>query len=237
VRAFVRVADTLVDDYDVIELLHRLASDCVELLTVDAAGLMLSDQRGNLQVVASSSERARLLELFQLEADQGPCLYCFQTGQQVSAPDLAADLASWPQFVGQANAEGFRSAYSLPLRLRAETIGALNLFCTEPGPIPIEDLDVAQALADVATVGIIQARAIRHGEMVAEQLQTALNHRVIIEQAKGVLAERGRLDMSEAFAQLRSYARCNNQRLSDLARAVVERTIDTNTVLGPRDRR
>src|SRR5258708_6870661 len=125
VRAFVRVADALVDDYDVIELLDRLASDCVELLSVDAAGLMLSDQRGNLQVVASSSERAGLLELFELQADQGPCLHAFQTGQPVSAPDLGAEAACWPRFAEQAYEEGFRSAYSLPLRLRADTIGAL----------------------------------------------------------------------------------------------------------------
>ncbi|MGH3795387.1 MAG: GAF and ANTAR domain-containing protein [Pseudonocardiaceae bacterium] len=225
------LADTLVDDYDVIELLHGLAADCAALLAVDAAGLMLSDQRGKLHVVASSTERARLLELFQLQADQGPCLDCFQTGQPVSAADLADYADIWPRFVVQGRREGYRSAHGLPMRLRSETIGTLNLFRADPGPIPAGDLQIGQALADVATIGIMQERAIRRGEVVAEQLQTALNTRVVIEQAKGVLAERGQLDMADAFAQLRSYARNHNQRLSDLARAVIVSANDVQAVL------
>nr|WP_308259332.1 GAF and ANTAR domain-containing protein [Pseudonocardia sp. H11422] len=186
-----------------------MALDCVALLPVDAAGLLLSDQRGALQVASSSTEQVHLLELLQLQADEGPCPDCFRTSRQVAVPDLR-EVTDWPRFGAHTQAAGFRSVYALPLRLRAETIGALNLFGGRPGPLSADELRIAQALADVATTGILHERAVRHREVLAEQLQTALNIRVITEQAKGVLAERGRLDLAHTFDLLRGHARSNN---------------------------
>ncbi|MQA11473.1 MAG: ANTAR domain-containing protein [Pseudonocardiaceae bacterium] len=235
-EALVSLADTLVDDYDVIELMHRLVGYCVELLAIDAAGLLLTDQRGDLHVVASSAEPAMTVEMFELEADEGPCLECFRTRSAVTAPTLREAAERWPRFTTRAEHAGFQSMYALPLRLRNETIGALNFFGTEPGPLPSSDLRLGQALADVATIGVLQERAIRQRTMLAEQLQSALNSRVIIEQAKGVLAERGNLDMTAAFNLLRSHARSTNQRLSDLAQGIVNRVISTGELLDTDDR-
>lgn len=220
-EAFVDLADTLVADYDVLDLLYRLADVCVELLAADAAGLLLSDQRGHLEPVAASTEGTRLLELFQLQTDQGPCLDCFRSGAPVTCTDLAQAEDRWPRFAAHAVAEGFASVHALPLRLRTEVIGALNLFCTAPGPLPDADLRLAQALADVATIGILHERAVRRGEVLAEQLQHALNSRIVLEQAKGALAERAGIDPDEAFLRLRRHARAHNLRLTELARAVV----------------
>jgi len=203
-RAFVGLADTLVYDYDIIDLLDRLVGYSVELLAADAAGIMLVDSQRNLQVVASSQEDADVLDLLQLEADQGPCVECFRTQSAVSVPDLADAAGRWPVFVAAVEWRGaYRSVHALPLRLRREAIGAMNLFHREPGSLPDADLALGQALADVATIGILSERAIRRGEVVTEQLQTALNNRVIIEQAKGILAQRGNLSMNAAFDRLR----------------------------------
>lgn len=221
-EVFVELADTLVDDFDLIDFLHRLTGRCVELLGVSAAGLLLTDQRGALRVVAASSEQTRLLELLQLQTDEGPCPECFHTGKPVTVTDLAAETRRWPRFVAAAREIGFRSVHALPMRLRTEIIGALNLFDTRPGVLPAQTVQLGRALADVATIGLLQARAISRREMLAEQLQTALNSRVIIEQAKGVLAERRHIDMDRSFALLRSTARTSNRRLSDLSRAIVD---------------
>ncbi len=231
IEAFVAMADTMVDDFDVVDLLQTLVEQSVELLAADAAGLMLADQRGGLQVMASSSEQTRLIELFQLQNDEGPCLECFRSGDQVLVADIASEVDRWPHFVPEAERQGFRSVYALPLRLRTETIGALNLFHSQRDALPSDDLGVGQALADVATIGILQERAIQRTETLSEQLQVALNSRVVIEQAKGVLAERGNLDMDAAFALLRGFARANNHKLSVVARGVVDGTVDTSTVL------
>jgi len=218
---FVEMADTLVDDFDVIDFLHVLAERCVQLLGVSAAGLLLADQQGALQVVAASSERTRLLELFQLQTDQGPCVDCFRSGQPVSVADLPA-AGRWPRFAAAAAEVGFAAVHALPMRLRTEVIGALNLFDTKAGPLDEGKLRVGQALADVATIGLLQQRAISRRDIVTEQLQTALNSRVLIEQAKGVLAERLHLDVDKAFTMLRSGARNHNRRLSELAQAIVD---------------
>ena len=231
-EAFVSLADTLVTDYDVIDLLHRLCSDSVRLLPVDAAGLMLSDQRGALRVVSSSTEQAHLVELFQLEANEGPCVACFRTSLQVFSADLGHEVR-WPRFVERARQAGYRSVHALPLRLRSETIGVLNLFVRTPGVLAPQALRVGQALADVATIGILQERALRRQEVLAEQLQAALNSRVIIEQAKGMLAERAQIDLSEAFTLLRTHARARQQRLSDLARDVVSGATIPDLLLDP----
>jgi transcriptional regulator with GAF, ATPase, and Fis domain len=231
-EAFVALADTLVADYDVIEVLHQLTMECVALLRVDAAGLLLSDERGSLQMAAASTERARVVELFQLQSDEGPCLDCFRTSRPITAPDLRG-MTEWPRFIAHTLDTGYRSVHAVPMRLRTETIGALNLFAIQPHALGPDDLRIAQALADVATIGILQERAIRRREVLAEQLQVALNSRVIIEQAKGVLAERGQLEMERAFEVLRGYARSTQQRLSDVALDVANRTIAADVVLGP----
>ena len=220
---FVEMADTLVADFDVIDFLHALAERCVQLLGVSAAGLLLTDQQGALQVVAASSERTRLLELFQLQTDQGPCVDCFRTGQSVSVTDLPA-AGRWPRFTAAAAEVGYAAVHALPMRLRDEVIGALNLFDTDPGPLDAGTLRIGQALADVATIGLLQQRAIRRRDDLTEQLQTALNSRILIEQAKGVLAERLQVHLDDAFALLRDSARRRNRRLSDLAQAVVDGT-------------
>ncbi|WP_330275442.1 GAF and ANTAR domain-containing protein [Lentzea sp. NBC_00516] len=220
-QAFVQLADTLVDDYDVVDVLHRLVDHCVQLLDATAAGLMLSDQRGGLRVVAYSSDQTRMLELFQLQASEGPCLECVQTGEPVLVADLKTATERWPRFARLAIEEGFASVHAVPMRLRRETIGALNLFRRETGALGDEDLLVVRALADTATIGILQERAIRRGEVVTEQLQTALNSRVVIEQAKGVLAFAGNLEMEKAFQALRDYARNRGRRLADVARELV----------------
>ncbi|WP_407661473.1 ANTAR domain-containing protein [Frankia nepalensis] len=236
-EAFVTLADSLVADYDVADLLHRLAHHCVNLLDVAAAGLLLADSRGTLRVVATSSETSRLLELFQLQHDQGPCLDCFHSGTAIIVPDIALVADRWPIFAVGTQAAGYRSVHALPMRLRDEVIGTLNLFGTRPGPLTDADTRIGQALADVATIAILQERAIRHHEILAEQLQHALTSRIVIEQAKGVLAERGGLDMDQAFNRLRRYARNTNTRLTDLARGIVEGTVDSTVVLATRPRR
>jgi GAF domain-containing protein len=203
-----------------IDFLHVLTERCVQLLGVSAAGLLLTDEQDTLQVVAASSERTRLLELFQLQTDQGPCVDCFRTGRPVSVADLPS-AGRWPRFTAAAADAGFAAVHALPMRLRTEIIGALNFFDTDPGALDAGKLRVGQALADVATIGLLQHRAISQRDTLTEQLQTALNSRVLIEQAKGMVAERLHLDMAEAFVLLRGTARSHNRRLSDLATAIV----------------
>jgi GAF domain-containing protein len=233
-RAFVSLADTLVDDYDIIDLLDRLIGYSVELLAADAAGIMLADPRAELRAVAASSEDAQLMELLQLQAQQGPCLDCFHNVTPVSVADLARATHRWPDFVATVRKQGsYRSVCALPLRLRGQSIGALGLFHRRPGLLPATDLALGQAFADVATIGILQERAIHHSEVVNEQLQTALNGRVIIEQAKGILAEHFGLSTEEAFHRLRGYVRGRNLRLAETARQLVEREIDPTALIAP----
>lgn len=232
---FVVLADTLVDDYDVVELLDQLVHSCVRLLRVTAAGLLLDDQRGSLSLVASSSEETRLLEIFQLQTNQGPCMDCVRTGTTVASEDLAADLERWPVFVPEALAAGFQSVTAVPLRLRDETIGGLNMFSDTPRLLAEEDRRLAQALADVATIGILQQRAVHRTTVLAEQLQHALSSRVVIEQAKGVLAERNNVGMDLAFQALRKHARDNNLKLGDVAAGVVRGRITPNVTPSTRD--
>jgi GAF domain-containing protein len=231
-ETFVALADSLVDDYDVVDLLDRLVTSTVGLLDVTAAGLLLDDQKGNLTLVASSNEESRLLEIFQLQSDQGPCLDCVRSGAMVTSPDLAASAERWPLFVPAALAIGFRSVVAVPLRLRDQTIGGLNLFHAEVAPLTHDDERLAQALADVATIGILQHRSTHRSIMVAEQLQHALNSRVVIEQAKGVIAERNNIGMDAAFGALRRHARNNNLKLTELALAVTRNEVDVGVITG-----
>src|ERR1700733_6544586 len=226
-ETFVELTDTMVADFDVIDFLHLLTDRSARLLDVSAVGLLLADPRGELRVVAASSEAARLLELLQLEGDQGPCLDCFRPGLPVTSADLSAD-DRWPQFAVAARLAGFAAVQALPMRLRDQVVGALNLFRDAP-----DDVRVGQALADVATIGLLHERSMRRRDALNEQLQSALNSRVVIEQAKGKLAERLGVDMSEAFIVLRDHARSHNRRLSEVARAFVE---GTEAIINPRPR-
>lgn len=225
---FVDLADTLVADFDVIDFLHMLATRSVELLDADAAGIMLADHDGGLHVMASSAEEARLLELYELQNDEGPCLDCFRSGRPVARDDLPSMRSSWPAFTEQLRLLGFHSAQAVPMRLRAETIGALNLFRREPGRLSEADLGIGQAMADVATVGLIQERSIAARELLATQLQTALTSRVRLEQAKGMLAERTGLPMDQAFRLMRDYARGRGRRLTDVAAQIIDGSLDQN---------
>ncbi len=232
-QTFVQLADTLGDDFDVIDLLTVLADRSVELLDAAAAAILLADHQGVLHVVAASSEQARLLELFQLQNHEGPCLDCVSTGRAVVNQDLTTS-PQWPRFGAEAGAEGFLCVQALPLRLRDNVIGALNVFVDDRVVVSDADLSVAQALADVATIAVLQDQAAREGRMVTAQLQVALHSRVAIEQAKGVLAERGHVDMDEAFARLRRYARDQKRQLSVVATELVEGklTLDAPVSLG-----
>jgi len=235
-EAFVEMADTLVDDFDIIDFLHTLAERCVQLLDVDAAGIMLAAPDGRLHALAASSENARLLELFELQSDAGPCLDAFHTGKPVVNADLAASQERWPKFAEAARDTGFVSAHALALRLRENVIGALNLFVAEPRELTEADVRTGQALADVAAIGILAQRGAHKSELLAAQLQNALTSRVVIEQAKGVLAGRRRITVDQAFVLLRGHARSHNLRLSDLAREVTEESDAAAELLGPRRR-
>lgn len=235
-EAFVGLADTLVDDYDVIELLHRLTTYCVRLLPIEAAGILLSDQRGELRVVASSTEEARIVQQFAVESGEGPGVECFRNSREVAVADLRDDGQRWREFAERAEKSGFRAVNAVPLRLRSQTIGALSIFRAEPGLLTAEDTKIGQGLADMATISILHERALSQRTVLVEQLQFALSSRVIIEQAKGVLAERCRVDMGEAFAMLRKHARNNNLRLADVAKGVVAGTVELSQVSAPQRR-
>jgi GAF domain-containing protein len=223
---FVRLADTMVDDYDVVDLLDQLVTACVQVLGVTAAGLLLDDQKGNLALVASSSHESRLLELFVLQNNEGPCLDCVRTGTAVTTGNLDDDRARWPLFVPAARMAGFRSVAAVPMRLREQTIGGLTLFRDRPESVSLVNRRLAQAFADVATIGILQQRSLHRSHLLSEQLQAALTSRIVIEQAKGVVAERDRLTMDDAFGLLRRYARDHNLKLTEVAQAVVTSGLD-----------
>jgi GAF domain-containing protein len=224
-RTLVELSDTLVDDFDLVELLITLTNRCVEVLDVAAAGIMLASADGRLRMVASSSPALRLLELFEEQFEEGPCPDSYRTGKPVINLDLADVGDLWPRFGPRAIAAGFRSAHALPMRLRARTIGALNLLRVDDGQLNSADVAVAQVFADAATIGILQHRAAIEADVLNAQLQGALNSRIVIEQAKGVVAESLGDDMEQAFRRLHQYARNNNKRLTDVARSVVDKTL------------
>ena len=237
VRALVEMADTLVGDFDVVELLTGLASRCVELLGISAAGVMVATVQGDVRLVASSSEAMRVLELFELQAEEGPCLYAYRSGEPVDHLVLAAGSDPWPRFSVAAVEAGFESVFALPLRLRDTTIGALNLFSVGVVPMSEPNTVVARAFADLAAISILQHRSADEHQRTNEQLSYALNSRIVIEQAKGIIAERSGVDLSVAFDRLRGYARDHNLRLTEVAHAAVDGTLDPDAWSLPDARR
>lgn len=196
-----------------------MAATCEEVLDVEAVGIMLEDQQGRMKVLASSNEEMRLLDLMQVQANEGPCWDAAQTGRCVFEPDLA-NSTRWPRFGPQAIEAGFGAAFALPLRLRHRTIGALNLFKRKPGDLSTQDLQIAEVLASIAAIGLISHQAMRHQEILATQLQNALDSRIVIEQAKGVIAERAGVDIGTAFNVLRKIARSSRRSITDIATEV-----------------
>ncbi|WP_233549589.1 GAF and ANTAR domain-containing protein [Cellulomonas rhizosphaerae] len=231
VQAFVEIAEGLARGVDAVDLLDRLAHNCVSILDVASAGLLLADDRGQLHVIAASSQAARELEVFQVQRDEGPCRDAYHSGESVDVPDLAAAAERWPQFVVAARKAGFESLHAVPLRLRASILGAMGLFGTQSGTLDDADHALAQALADVASVALVQERATADQAALAGHLQAALASRIAIEQAKGVIAYAGDLDVGQAFDRLRRYARDHNLRLTDVATAVVARDLTSHAVL------
>ncbi len=229
-EVFVELADTLVEEFDVVDLLQTLTERCVELIDTDAAGLMLDDQRGNLRLIAHTHESARLLELFELQQQEGPCLDCFATGQVLANIDLAAATERWPSFTQAAREVGFGTSHAVPLRLRRQVIGALNLFAAGRRPLDDDSLAVARGLADIATIGLLHERAVRDQVALSEQLQTALHSRILIEQAKGVLSAQTGTSVEAAFALMRTHARRTGRPLTEVAGAVVAGQVDAGAL-------
>ena len=225
-ETFATLADTLVAGFDVVDLLQTLVESCERMLDITAAGILLMNEDGELEVVASTSEAARLVELMQLSAEAGPCIVSFNSGKVVSVPDIRESPPDWASYRDAALDQGFSSVYAIPLRLRETTIGALNLLRNSVGELDATDIRIATALADVATIGILHERAIVESGRVREQLAQALQSRIVIEQAKGVVSHLHSISTDEAFAVLRSYARSNRLRLSDVAQRVVQRELE-----------
>lgn len=223
--AFVKLTGALVADYEVLDLLYALVEASVDLLGASAAALVLADPHGELQVVASTSEESQLVEIRQLRAGEGPCVECYKTGTPVFVEDIASLHRQWPDFQATALSQGFRSVQAVPMRVQGRTIGSMGLFGNDPGTMARSDTAIGQALADVATISILQERTIKEATLVNEQLQRALNSRVLIEQAKGIIANRSQVSMEEAFRRLRSSARSNSQSLQETASQVIERRL------------
>ncbi len=224
------LANTLVTDFDVLELLTWLAGRWVEVLDVAAAGLMLAGPDGDLRVVASSSEAMRVLELFELQAKEGPCLQCYLSGRPVMNQDLAIANSPWPRFAAEAIMTGYHSVHALPMRLRGTVIGALNLFHLGADEMPSAEVDAAQALADAATIAILQHRAALEAQVINQHLQSALESGLVIEQAKGMVAERESVSIEQAFSALRTHARNHNLRLVDVAEAVISGSLSPSAL-------
>jgi GAF domain-containing protein len=234
VATLVELADNLVENFDVIDVLTLLSDRCVEAVDVDAAGVMLKSPGGELQYLASSSDTMRVLELFQIQADEGPCVDCLRDGLAIVNRELVEPDERWPRFTPRARELGFQSVHCLPMRLRGQTIGALNLFRTELGFLDDEDVVVAQALADVATIAILQHQSSLAATTLNEQLNRALTSRIIIEQAKGMISESTGRNMDDAFAMLRAHSRNHNLGLTSVATSVVEGTLNAHDLDVPK---
>jgi hypothetical protein len=224
-KIFVEVADTLVDDFDLLDFLHMLTVRTADLVGASAVGLLLADQRGNLRFMAASDENARILEIFQVQVNEGPCFDAYRGAEAVVNSDLRMESTRWPEFTKKALAVGFHSVHAFPMRVRREVIGALNVFGNAGGGLDEVDVQIVQALTDVAAIGLLQERAVRRGEVLTEQLQGALNSRIAIEQAKGAISQAYGISIDAAFNALRTYARQNNRKLTEVAREVLSNPV------------
>ncbi len=231
-QVFVELADTLVAEFDAVDFLSTLTERSVELLDADAAGVIVQDPAGRLRVVAATSETAEMLELFELQNDEGPCLDCLITGRAVVNVAVPEAQARWPRFSLRATEVGFGSTHALPLRLRETVVGAMNLFRAAQVPLSPEDVTLGQALADVATIGMLQERAVRESGVLAQQLQSALQSRITIEQAKGVLLARSRVGVDSGFELMRAYSRRHSVPLNGVARRVVAGDLSAEDLAG-----
>jgi transcriptional regulator with GAF, ATPase, and Fis domain len=229
--AFIAIADNLVGEFDLADLLGGLVADCTRLLDIEDAGLLLADSTGMLQVVAATSEQLRGLEQLELDSHEGPCVECFDRGAPVEVADLREMPVRWPTFAAAAQSAGYRSVHALPLRVLDHTLGCLGLFARSTGTLGADDFKLAQALAHTSSITLIVHEAMDTQERVTSQLQTALSSRVVLEQAKGVISESGELDMDGAFEVLRRYSRNHNMKLTALAQAVANRTLPAQLVL------
>lgn len=234
--AFVSVASILTTDFDAVELLHTLVTDCVEILDMEAGGLLLVDGAGELQLMTSTSEAAEFVEVMQLAADSGPCIECYNNGVAVSVSDIDDENSKWPDFMRVALAQGIHSALATPMKLRGKVIGTLNLFAERTGHVSARDAAVAQALADVATIGLLQERVIRESHIIEEQLHRALDSRVMIEQAKGVIAGSLSVSMDDAFALIRKYSRDRNLTIRTVAESISDRETSAQEIAAPAGR-
>ncbi len=232
-QVFVELADTLVDEFDALDFLSTLTERSVELLHADAAGVIVNDLRGNLHVVASTTDQAQVLELFELQNEEGPCLDCFNSGRPIVNVGISEARSRWPRFTAAASEVGYSSAHAIPLRLRDSVVGAMNLFCVNASRLGDQDVALGQALADIATIGLLQERAVRQSGLIAEQLQTALNSRVVVEQAKGVLLASAGIDVHHAFQLMRDYSRRHNQPVKTVAESVIHRVLTVDQLRRP----
>ncbi len=233
-RTLVELADNLVDDFDVVDLTTRLTESSIDLLDASAAGLLLVNGHGDLVLMAATDEATEAMELFQVQNDEGPCRDCVRTGAPVNVANLADYADRWPAFAPVAVRAGYHAAHAVPLRLRDQVLGTLNLFRTEPVMLTRSDVAIAQALADVATIALLQRRATNELHVVTDQLEHALRSRIVIEQAKGILAQTAGIGVDAAFGRMRRYARGRNRRIGDVAGEVVAGTLGSDVVLGPR---
>lgn len=233
--AVVGAVDTLVDDFDLTDFLHQLCDRCNALLDVSAVGITLTDPGDEVQVAAASDEHTRLLQLFAVQTGQGPCVECRRSGDARLGISLGSDeeTARFPRFAERARQAGFATTHTVPMRLRTQTLGTMSLFDTREQSLSASDARVAQALADVATIAVLQQRTIVHGNAERTQLRTALSSRIVIEQAKGILAERWNVDPGDAFQALRRHARSHQLMLSELCRQLVGGSLDTSAVQRP----
>ncbi len=230
-EAFVTLTDTLTTDFDVVDLLHTLVEECTKILDTDQGGLMLVDSSGELQLMTSTSEEADFVEVMQLNASSGPCIECFTTGKAVSVADISAGGSRWPEFQKAAIQGGFKSAHATPMRLRGQVIGTMNLFSTTLGQLNERDIALAQALTDVATIALLQERIVSDARVVPDQLHRALDTRILIEQAKGMISHTFAIPMDSAFDVIRTYARNNGLAIRTVAERISQRTIEVRSLI------
>jgi GAF domain-containing protein len=231
------LADTLIDDFDLVELLDRLMAACLSLLEVRAAGILLVNSDQTLEVAASSNADSRLIEVFQLESNAGPCVDVVRTGRALSITDAEEIDRRWPEFGRAVRSVGYSAVYALPMRFDKETIGALNLFDADKPPLSDHDRGLAQALADVASIGVLQQRSLTRALTLAEQLRLALDTRIAVEQAKGLVAEYAGVDMGVAFEAIRRFSRHHRLKLAVVAESLVARELDPGRIIPARPAR